>query len=231
MADFGWDSLVYITWFISYLWITRHIWFPKSPRLGSTEQIFGTPYFDAIFIDQSLMLNRRKDGLIILSVSDVEESEAEKGKVHHEEDTSGIKPSDSITRIYACATMWHESEEEQLEMLKSLFRIDTDYNRRKMARNHLKVVDPDYYQWETHILFDDCMTLNDDEEKIVNPFVTQLVRLMDEAASRHYGFAVKVKPCKKYPTPYGGKLVWVLPGKTQIICHLKVNIILHLEKL
>ena len=68
------------------------------------------------------MLNRRKDGLLILSVQDVEESEAEKGKVHQEEDTSGIKPSDSITRIYACATMWHETQGEMLEMLKSIFR-------------------------------------------------------------------------------------------------------------
>ena len=169
------------------------------------------------------MLNRRKDGLSVLSVQDVEEFEAEKGKVHHEEDTSAIKPSDRITRIYACATMWHESEEEQLEMIKSLFRIDTDYHRRKMARNHFKVVDPDYYQWETHILFDDCMSLTDDEEKIVNSFVKQLVRLMDEAASRHYGKPVKIRACKKYPTPYGGRLVWTLPGKTQIICHLKVR--------
>ena len=24
-----------------------------------------------------------------------------------------------------------------------------------------------------------------------------------------------------YPTPYGGRLIWTLPGKTQIICHLK----------
>ena len=46
---------------------------------------------------------------------------------------------------------------------------------------------------------------------------------MDEAASRHYGFKVKIKPCKKYPTPYGGRLVWTLPGKTKIVCHLKVN--------
>lgn len=31
----------------------------------------------------------------------------------------------------------------------------------------------------------------------------------------------QVKPPKKYPTPHGGRLVWVLPGKTKIVCHLK----------
>ena len=60
-------------------------------------------------------------------------------------------------------------------MLKSLFRIDSDYHQRHMAREHLKIVDPDYYKWETHILFDDCMELSDNnEEKIVNKFVKQL---------------------------------------------------------
>ena len=137
-----------------------------------------------------------------------------------------VKAADTTTRIYACATMWHESEEEQLEMLKSLFRVDSDYHRRNMARKYLGVVDPDYYQWETHILFDDCMTLDSngpEEDKLVNQWVKQLVELMDEAASRHYGKKVKIKPCKKYPTPYGGRQVWTLPGKTQIICHLKVS--------
>ena len=236
LADLGWDTWMFVAWFLSYIWITRHIWSPKSPKLASTEQIFGTPYFDAIFIDQSLMLNRRKDGIPELTVQDiddfVDEKDADKSEfVEHDPQStydSSIKASDNITRIYACATMWHESEDEQLEMLKSLFRIDSDYHRREMARKHLKVVDKDYYNWETHILFDDCMTVSDkkedNEEKIVNMWVKQLVRLIDDAASRHYGKPVKIKACKKYPTPYGGRLVWTLPGKTQIICHLKVSI-------
>ena len=33
------------------------------------------------------------------------------------------KTSDSITRIFACATMWHETKSEMMEMLKSLFRL------------------------------------------------------------------------------------------------------------
>ena len=37
-----------------------------------------------------------------------------------------VKDSDRTTRIYACATMWHETEDEMLEMLKSIFRwVDT----------------------------------------------------------------------------------------------------------
>ena len=43
---------------------------------------------------------------------------------------SSVKATDSVTKIYACATMWHESREEMLEMLKSLYRVDSDYSAR-----------------------------------------------------------------------------------------------------
>ena len=35
-----------------------------------------------------------------------------------------VHGSDRITRIYGCATMWHENFDEMIEMLKSIFRID-----------------------------------------------------------------------------------------------------------
>ena len=44
---------------------------------------------------------------------------------------------------------------------------------------------------------------------------------MDEAASFVHCKNVKVRPPRKIPTPYGGRLVWTLPGKTKIVAHLK----------
>ena len=32
------------------------------------------------------------------------------------------RTSDSITKIYACATMWHETRSEMMDMLKSIYR-------------------------------------------------------------------------------------------------------------
>jgi len=32
---------------------------------------------------------------------------------------------------------------------------------------------------------------------------------------------MKVPYPSRIPTPYGGRLVWVLPGQTKIVCHLK----------
>ena len=46
---------------------------------------------------------------------------------------------------------------------------------------------------------------------------------MDEQGKKWYGARnMKVPDPAKYTTPYGGRLVWTLPGSTQVVCHLKV---------
>lgn len=60
-----------------------------------------------------------------------------------------VKSSDYITRIYACCTMWHETKEEMMEMLKSILRMDEDQCARRVAQKYLRVVDPDYYEFES----------------------------------------------------------------------------------
>ena len=45
---------------------------------------------------------------------------------------------------------------------------------------------------------------------------------MDEAGSYVHQTNIKLRPPKKVPTPYGGRLVYVLPGKTKLFVHLKV---------
>ena len=87
----------------------------------------------------------------------------------------------------------------------------------------LGVNDPDYYEWETHIFFDDAMEPEDDgNDFVVNQFVKLLISQVDIQGKKWYGRRnMKVPPPIKIPTPYGGRLVWNLPGSTQIICHLK----------
>ena len=69
--EYLWNEQVWLwaLWFISQIWITAHIWSPLSPKLASTEQIFGTPWYCSLFLDQSLILNRRNDGEEELRVS------------------------------------------------------------------------------------------------------------------------------------------------------------------
>lgn len=48
-----------------------------------------------------------------------------------------------------------------------------------------------------------------------------LITTIDEAASDIHQTHIRVRPPKKIPTPYGGRLIWTLPGKTKMIAHLK----------
>ncbi|CAL4061130.1 unnamed protein product, partial [Meganyctiphanes norvegica] len=234
--DWSW---LWILWVVSQTWITIHVWKPKAKRLASTEQLFVRPMYNAMLIDQSLSLNRRRDDQDAeIKIDDIQARVSPEDKTHQEyyetndnesESSEGaakldkVKSSDQVIRIYGCATMWHENKEEMLEMLKSLFRMDEDQCARRVAQKYLQVIDPDYYEFETHMFFDDAFEIADEneDENVVNDFVELLVNTIDEAASYVHGTNLRIRPAKKYPTPYGGRLVWTLPGKTKIVCHLK----------
>uniref|UniRef100_A0A336MER8 chitin synthase n=1 Tax=Culicoides sonorensis TaxID=179676 RepID=A0A336MER8_CULSO len=222
----------WLLWLLSQTWITLHIWTPKCERLATTEKLFVTPMYSALLIDQSMALNRRRDDQADVKTEDLAEIEKEKGDEYYETisvhtETSGARPniksSDHITRIYACATMWHETKDEMIEFLKSIMRMDEDQCARRVAQKYLRVVDPDYYEFETHIFFDDAFEISDhsDADIQTNRFVKLLIATMDEAASDVHQTQIRLRAPKKYPTPYGGRLSWTLPGKTKMIAHLK----------
>ncbi|XP_045209891.2 chitin synthase chs-2-like [Mercenaria mercenaria] len=123
--------------------------------------------------------------------------------------------------IYACATMWHESKYEMLQLMKSLFRMDRDQCIRKHAEEVFQKEDEDFYDFEAHILFDDAMTLNDNEEMEPNKWVKLLVNIMDEAASCVYEKDITIEAPIKVPTPYGGQLIFTMPGDNFLFIHLK----------
>ena len=99
------------------------------------------------------------------------------------------------------------------------------YSHRKLAKTMLKIEDKDNYEWETHIFFDDAFEPGPDKlgsPRQVNQFVKLLIKQVDIQGKTWYGGRkMKVPPATKYSTPYGGRLVWTLPGETKIVCHLK----------
>lgn len=58
-------------------------------------------------------------------------------------------------------------------------------------------------------------------EMIVNTYVKDFFEVLERAASTVHESEIKIKPPNKYPTPYGGRLEWVLPGSNRLIVHLK----------
>ncbi|KAG6452556.1 hypothetical protein O3G_MSEX007672 [Manduca sexta] len=214
---------VWLLWLISQAWIVFHTWQPRCERLSATDKLFAKPWYIGPLIDQSLLLNRTKDLDNDCQVEDLKGLGDDSSVGSDLAIVKDIKPSDSITRIQVCATMWHETNEEMIEFLKSIFRLDEDQSARRVAQKYLGIVDPDYYELECHIFMDDAFEISDHsaEDSQVNRFVKCLVDAVDEAASEVHLTNVRLRPPKKYPTPYGGKLIWTMPGKNKLICHLK----------
>ena len=208
-------------WWLSEIWIAIHAWFPENKRLASTEVLFVLPQYDSALIEQSLLLNRRRN-----------EREYSKCKLEeHFEDldiVDGIsaldndKQFDSVPKLYLCGTLWHETRSEMIQILKSIMRMDIDQSARKKAKEYFNVIDPDYYEIEAHIFFDDAFEKNDKGEKTINSFVKELISAIDKAAGIVHDIeGMKMTAPIKTPTPYGGRLTWKLPGGNFLIVHLK----------
>lgn len=75
-----------------------------------------------------------------------------------------------------------------------------------------------------HVFFDDAFEQgesDDENDRIVNRFVKQLIEVMDQAASNVHECNIVLKRPDMIPTPYGGRLIWTLPGKNKLIAHMK----------
>uniref|UniRef100_A0A158R449 chitin synthase n=1 Tax=Syphacia muris TaxID=451379 RepID=A0A158R449_9BILA len=234
----------WFSWLASQIWITIHLWRPEHERLAKSEKLFILSYFNGAFVDQSLAFNRRRDDKIKIRAEDLELDGEDNSTYATIPGLINPKPppsvcsatsskfeaglirdvassADAVTKIYACATMWHESALEMTCMLKSVFRLDEDQCARRNAQKYLKVIDPDYYEFEAHIFFDDAFDINDYGEPVINKYVKQFIEKVDEAASAVHQTQMRLKTPKKTTTPYGGRISYVLPGKNRMTVHLK----------
>ncbi|XP_052098915.1 chitin synthase chs-2-like [Mytilus californianus] len=121
-------------------------------------------------------------------------------------------------------------------------RLDIDQAARSIAKNEVslsastesvfesgldkKAVMRDYYEFEAHIMFDDAMETTQRKEggekkREPNEFVQQLMEIMSEAGMAVYQVPINLAPPDKLATPYGGRLVWTLPGENKLVVHLK----------
>ena len=117
-----------------------------------------------------------------------------------------------VPTIYLCATMWHETTNKMAQLLKSIFRMDRNQHACKMAKTLLNITGPDYYKFETHILFDDAFVSDEDGNRAPNRFVQTLLSVVNIAAVYFHGGEMSVGDPIRVPTPYGGRLVWIMPG-------------------
>ncbi|XP_071050759.1 chitin synthase chs-2-like [Onthophagus taurus] len=193
---------------VSFILVTFHIRAPQNESLASTEKLYVRPYYEPFFIDQDLALNRRRN----------DEFDYREDKETFSNDTENVEPM-----LYVCGTMWHETKEEMITFLKSIVYLDEDHCLRRIGNNYVKSIN--CYKLESHIVFDDAFTkaLQRNQKAQMNDFVKDLINSVEEVVAMVHKCNIKLKEPIKYVTPYGGKLEWVLPGKTKLIAHLKDN--------
>lgn len=81
-----------------------------------------------------MSFNRKQDDDV--QTEKVETLSKEKETVEEIENTS---TTDETLRIYICATMWHETAEEIVTFLKSVFTVDkSQYTKEKIQKVHFE---------------------------------------------------------------------------------------------
>uniref|UniRef100_A0A8B9JJK8 chitin synthase n=1 Tax=Astyanax mexicanus TaxID=7994 RepID=A0A8B9JJK8_ASTMX len=143
---------------------TYYVWNMKVPRIERTSQLFVRRLYESAFIDLSMLLNTKMK----------------------------VKNPDSIDEaenclIYLCATMWHETYDEMLKILTSMFRYFMYFHLKKgiFTKNKLCSL-----KISCFFFFRVFTNKEPDEVSIIE-------------------------------TPYGGRLVFVLPEGNMLYIHLK----------
>uniref|UniRef100_A0A8C9TMS3 chitin synthase n=1 Tax=Scleropages formosus TaxID=113540 RepID=A0A8C9TMS3_SCLFO len=172
---------------------THYVWKIKIQRIERTSQLFVRRLYESAFIDQSLLLNT-------------------KIKVVRARNQDSKDELESCV-IYLCATMWHETYDEMLKILTSMFRLDR-------YRGDPKEQHKDDFDFECHIFVDDAFqTEKDTEKRLTNEYVNNLIQVVIEV----YRVFTNKEPddVSIIETPYGGRLMFTMPEGNMLFFHLK----------
>ncbi|KAL2083535.1 hypothetical protein ACEWY4_021308 [Coilia grayii] len=187
-----------ISWWLGLVLCTIYTSFQRIKRIQRTRDLFVRNLYEAAFIESSMLLNTK----------------FEIPKLRREKN---IKETEKMT-IYLCATMWHETYDEMMKMLISMFRLD----KFRPKRNNFQDV-----SFESHIYFDDAFQ-QDGDRRTVNEYAETLVEVVrevymifNEEGTGVFRETKHIANQKIIPTPYGGRLQYTLPQGNTIIVHFK----------
>ncbi|KAK3570402.1 hypothetical protein QTP86_019282, partial [Hemibagrus guttatus] len=191
-------ALCALSWWLGLMLSTGYIWFLKIQRIERTHDLFVKRMYEGAFLEQSMLLNTR---FVARKKNNDERSK-------------------SPVTVYLCATMWHETYDEMIKILISMFRLD---KFRPKSNNYKDA------HFEFHIYFDDAFKdVQNGKMRHVNEYAETLVDVIKEVYtifSDDDPCIFKKKPClpqqKIISTPYGGRLEYTLPKGNTMMVHLK----------
>uniref|UniRef100_A0AAR2KI03 chitin synthase n=1 Tax=Pygocentrus nattereri TaxID=42514 RepID=A0AAR2KI03_PYGNA len=175
-------GLYALSWWLGLMLSTVYIWFLKIQRIERTQDLFSKQMYEGAFLEQSLLLNTRFE---------IRKKIKEAG-------------SKDTMIVYLCATMWHETYDEMMKILISMFRLDK--YRPKINKQNDVI-------FEFHIYFDDAFKdVHNGRARHVNEYAEILVEVIKEP---------RLPQQKIISTPYGGRLEYTLPKGNTMMVHLK----------
>lgn len=198
--DIGLLSGAAVSWWLGLVLCTVHLSHQSLHRIQRRQDLFVRGTYEGGFIEQGLLLNTRF-------------TFRTKSKLKSSRDLGAAM-------IYLCATMWHETYEEMMNILISIFRLDKYRPKGSAEFND--------FRFEAHIYFDDAfLDVKGSRGRHLNEYGKNLIEIIAEV----YGiftnldekmFKQHLPPKQKIVrTPYGGRVVVTMPHGNNIVVHFK----------
>uniref|UniRef100_A0A3Q1IRE2 chitin synthase n=1 Tax=Anabas testudineus TaxID=64144 RepID=A0A3Q1IRE2_ANATE len=174
-----------VSWWLGLVLATIHLWYLSLYRIQRTQELLARRLYEGGFIEQSLLLNTRFD---------VQKT---------------VRPLDPV-KLFLCATMWHETSDEMMNLIISFFRLDKFSPRKEGETSDIT--------FEGHIYFDDAFrNVPGSRGRHVNEFAETLVEIIREV----YRKQQQIPDQKLVRTPYGGRVVVTMPHGNILVVHFK----------
>uniref|UniRef100_UPI0037E98F86 chitin synthase chs-2-like n=1 Tax=Semicossyphus pulcher TaxID=241346 RepID=UPI0037E98F86 len=200
-----------LSWWLGLVLATLHLWYLSLYRIQRTQDLFIRRLYEGGLIEQSLLLNTRFD---------VQTSERRKQ----------FKSLDPV-KVFLCATMWHETYDEMMKIIISIFRLDKYRPKKEGETSDVT--------FEGHIYFDDAFkNVPGSQGRHVNEYAEMLVDILREVYSIFINMDTGLfKKQQQIPdqsivrTPYGGRVVITMPYGNSLTVHFKdKNLIRHKKR-
>uniref|UniRef100_A0A8C2X777 chitin synthase n=1 Tax=Cyclopterus lumpus TaxID=8103 RepID=A0A8C2X777_CYCLU len=196
-----------VCWWLGLVLATLHIWFLSLYRIQRTQDLFTRRLFEGGFLEQSLLLNTRFD-------------------IQRTEKRKQFKSLDPV-KVFLCATMWHETQEEMMNIIISIFRLDRYRPNKKEEKTDVT--------FEGHIYFDDAFkNVPGSQERLVNEYLTYLsssiVSIFLNINKGDFTKQQQIPDQKILTTPYGGRVEITMPHGNSLIVHFKDKTLIRHKK-
>uniref|UniRef100_A0A3B4TFV1 chitin synthase n=1 Tax=Seriola dumerili TaxID=41447 RepID=A0A3B4TFV1_SERDU len=116
--------------------------------------------------------------------------------------------------VYLCATMWHETYDEMMNIIISIFRLD----RYRPKTEESKSRD---FTFEAHIYFDDAFEGSRNTNCYESVFSLPVISIFTNIDGKLFTRKQQIPDQKVIRTPYGGRLVITMPHGNNITVHYK----------